>query len=91
MPQSAYEKRLVRAKRKARSDLENDGWRVIVSDNNPVCLAAFDPQTGRYRLVRVCLDEVRREDRQAVACLKPLPVEIWIRKPRSEAFERRKI
>jgi len=91
MPDLPIKKRLDRAKHKAHRDLEALGFHVFSSNNQPVCLVAIDPASGGCRLIRVCLDEIRRSDREALSPLKGLPVEIWLRRVGSERFERHKV
>ncbi len=91
MPDLPIKKREDRAKRKARQDLEALGFRVVNSDNRPICLVAIDPEGSGVRLIRVCLDKVRQEDRAAFSSYEGIPAEIWFRRIGSERFERLKL
>jgi len=87
MSDAAIKQRMMRAKRKAATDLERLGLHVVPSNNAPVCMVAIDAE-NRARLIRICLDQITAKDRSAFRKRFPrASAEIWLRKAGTENFE----
>jgi hypothetical protein len=92
MPDDPTKRRLARAKRRLVDDLRDQGFEVIVSDNRPVCIVAYNDDI--VRIIRTALDDVRAEDKRLLSRCKDSPKvsrEIHVQKFRTERFETHKI
>ena len=88
MTDAALKRRMDRAKEKARKDLSYKGFKIVHSNNRPVCLVAINrTEMGTdVRLIRICLEEIKPADRKALSDYSGLNREIWIRKEGSPGF-----
>jgi len=89
MGDEAIKKRMSRAKRKARMDLESIGFEVIESNNRPVCLVAKNGDD--IRVIRICLNKISPADRLSICTFSEFRREVWCRKEGSEEFSIQKI
>lgn len=92
MPDESIKKRMSRAKRRACDDLRSLGYKIVLSDNNPVCLVAYCGSD--VRLVKICLDKASSADQENL-CRYPSSIvvsrEIWIRKAGEQRFDIQKL
>jgi hypothetical protein len=92
MGDDAIKKRMARAKRRAVEDLRSFGYQVVVSDNSPVCLMAYNESS--VKIIRICLDKPLPVDRKSIGDLLASPLisrELWIRQAGEERFDKHKI
>lgn len=89
MPDDPLKKRQARAKLRAKSELVDNGYIVIPSHNDPVCLVAYRPVDGRVRLIRICLDAASPSDRKLMkpyAAPPNVSSECWVSRLRAHRF-----
>jgi len=92
MPDESIKKRLSRAKLSLARKLRDQGFEVIVSDNRPVCLVAYNDES--VRIVRISLDGIHPEDRKLLSKCRSSPLvsrEILSHHFRTERFETHKL
>lgn len=85
MAEEAIKRRMGRAKQKAEKDLRRLGFKIIPSNNKPICLVAIHGTD--VRLIRICLDEIKPLDKKSLSGYDDIQKEIWIRKVGMENFE----
>lgn len=82
----ATKKRLARAKASARVDLEERGFVVFSIADSAEEMIAIDPETGKAKLIRVCLGSVSSRDTAFLEKHKGVRVEFWQRQAGEKRF-----